>query len=131
MPNILCVLRVPVSFHPSIGACIGDTAHNLAADAATLAAAVNAAWSSLQSNPNAAAVEGLIGSYAAGEIGAAAFIAGIIELLGPVAVGLLLVGTGLTIYSLVQITECVLSGDGSSSSVGIVAPANRNGRVAV
>lgn len=102
---------VPVAFHPSLGACIGKTGHDLVADAATLSAAIQSAYNTWKSSNNAAQVENLLSSYAAGEIGAAAFIAGSVDLLGVGVISLVIVGTGLTLYSLVAVAECVLSND--------------------
>ncbi|HLI96392.1 MAG TPA: hypothetical protein VKT72_09935 [Candidatus Baltobacteraceae bacterium] len=102
---------VPVSFHPGIGTCVGESLHNLVADAATLAAAVQNAYSTWKNNNGAAQMESLLGSYAAGEIGALAFIAGTIDILGVAAVGLVIAGTGLTLYSLVAIAECAYTGN--------------------
>lgn len=103
--------NVNVAFHPSLGTCIGHTAHDLTADAYTLALSLQNAYSQWQSNAGAQQMDGLLNSYAAGEIGAAAFIAGSIDILGVAAVAGIIVGTALTIYSLVSIAECVSSGN--------------------
>lgn len=109
----------PVAFHPSLGSCVGRTAHDLVSDATTLAAAVQNAYSRWQNNPNAAQMEEILSSYAAGEIGAIAFIAGTVDFLGVVTIGLIIAGTGLTLYSLISISECMLSGN----ATGFASPA--------
>lgn len=110
--------NVNVAFRPSLAACTAATGHQLAEDGLALAAAIQSGYNQWQSSSGAQQMNNLLGSYAAGEIGAAAFIAGSIDILGVATVAILIAATALTIASLVSIAECVASGN----AVGYVEP---------
>ncbi len=99
-------------FLPTLGKCIAQTAADTARDALILYTAVKSAASTWESSPSAAQVSSLLGAYAAGEIGAAAFVAGIVAMLPDVIIAGLLVGTGVSLYDLVKIVGCTVSGNG-------------------
>jgi len=112
---------VSVSFGPYIGRvpgsgvmpCVGQTAHQLVADATAMAAALANTYNSWSSDANAAQIEELIGAYAAGEIGALAFIAGVVSL-DAVAAAIAVAAIGLTLWSLLEISACIANGGPTS-----------------
>ncbi|HVA27180.1 MAG TPA: hypothetical protein VNF68_03320 [Candidatus Baltobacteraceae bacterium] len=114
--GMISVTYGPYTGHVSgsgIMACAGQTGHQLAADATALAAALQNTYNSWSSDANAAQLDELIGAYAAGEIGAAAFIAGAFAL-DAVAAGIAVAAIGLAAWSLFEIAMCVSNGGPTS-----------------
>jgi hypothetical protein len=109
--------RATVSGGGSLPTCINATAHTLAADATTMATTLGSAVRSWQNDANAAQLEDLLSGYAAGEIGAAAFLAGVvsIDVLAATAAALTI---GLTLWSIIDVANCMTRGTSSGYAMG-------------
>lgn len=79
--------------------------------------ALRNAYNIWSAQPNAAKIAELLDAYAAGELGAIAFIAAVLSMLDAVVLGTILSVTGLTVFYLAKLVGCIVSGGGGTGSI--------------
>jgi hypothetical protein len=94
----------------SIKACVTSGAKELAAAAASLVSGLKAQQAAWINGPNAAAIEALLAGYAAGEVGAAATVAGVLALGDAALIAVIVAGAGLTLVGLFDLLDCATNG---------------------